>query len=54
MLARFGYEVGPPGPDLATVISAFQRHFRPSRIDGIADAETYGRLADLCDQLAGP
>lgn len=53
LLIRFGYAVGPPGPDLATVIGAFQRHFRPSRVDGVADAETYARLADLCDQLAG-
>jgi N-acetylmuramoyl-L-alanine amidase len=54
LLVGFGYDVGPPGPDVATVIRAFQRHFRPSRIDGVADAETCARLADLFDQSAGP
>jgi N-acetylmuramoyl-L-alanine amidase len=53
LLGRLGYDVGPSGPDLATVISAFQRHYRPTRIDGVADAETGTRLADLCGQLAG-
>ncbi|MDE2134331.1 MAG: N-acetylmuramoyl-L-alanine amidase [Alphaproteobacteria bacterium] len=50
-LARFGYGV-PPAADipLETVVAAFQRHFRPSRIDGVADAECGAILADL---LAG-
>jgi N-acetylmuramoyl-L-alanine amidase len=40
LLARFGYGV-PPQVDvpLEAVIAAFQRHFRPSCIDGVADAE---------------
>jgi N-acetylmuramoyl-L-alanine amidase len=48
MLARFGYGV-PPDVDwpLETVIAAFQRRFRPAKIDGIADAETIARLAAL-------
>ncbi len=29
-------------------IEAFQRHFRPSRIDGVMDRETRGRLGALC------
>jgi N-acetylmuramoyl-L-alanine amidase len=29
------------------VVSAFQRHFRPSRFDGVADAETQGILRAL-------
>jgi N-acetylmuramoyl-L-alanine amidase len=39
-LRRYGYGV-PPDPEwpLVDVIRAFQRHFRPSCIDGIADAE---------------
>jgi N-acetylmuramoyl-L-alanine amidase len=39
-LRRYGYGV-PPDVDwpLTDVIRAFQRHFRPSCIDGIADAE---------------
>lgn len=50
-LAVFGYEVAPSGkPDEATrfALNAFQRHFRPGRIDGEADAGTrallYGAL----------
>ena len=39
-LGRYGYGV-PPDVDwpLADVIAAFQRHFRPSCINGISDAE---------------
>lgn len=32
---------------LACVVSAFQRHFRPARVDGIADAETVAILDAL-------
>ena len=48
MLSRFGYGV-PPQVDvpLAAVITAFQRHFRPSCIDGVADAESLAVLAAL-------
>jgi len=50
-LARFGYGV-PPVVDvpLDRVIAAFQRHFRPACVDGIADAECAELLASL---LAG-
>jgi N-acetylmuramoyl-L-alanine amidase len=40
----------------ATVVAAFQRHFRPRRIDGIADRSTRETLARLCaarDALPG-
>lgn len=53
-LARFGYEVPPSGRlDQPTrlALAAFQRHFRPARIDGKPDAETAGFLADLLDQI---
>jgi N-acetyl-anhydromuramyl-L-alanine amidase AmpD len=41
-MARFGY------PDAsAEAIAAFQLHFRPERVTGIADAETLARLGDL-------
>jgi N-acetylmuramoyl-L-alanine amidase len=48
MLSDFGYGV-PPEVDwpLETTISAFQRHFRPSRIDSVADGETVARLETL-------
>ena len=47
-LARFGYGV-PPHVDvpLETVIAAFQRHFRPSCIDGVADSECAVLLENL-------
>jgi N-acetylmuramoyl-L-alanine amidase len=43
-LARFGYDPGAP-PD--KVITAFQRHFRPRKLDGVWDSECAGLLADL-------
>lgn len=47
-LGRFGYGV-PPQVDvpLEAVIKAFQRHFRPSCIDGVADDECRAVLAGL-------
>ena len=49
-LARFGYPVPRHGRiDRATelVIIAFQRHFRPQRVDGVADPATLARLDGL-------
>ena len=46
-LARYGYELAPSGaPDSATTaaLQAFQRHFRPARVDGLPDAETRALL----------
>lgn len=48
-LAAFGYGVNDT--PLEVVIRAFQRHFRPSRVDGVADAETKRRLAALLSQM---
>ena len=49
-LQRFGYapprEVAP-----ADLVAAFQRHYRPGRADGVADAETRSRIADLLGQV---
>lgn len=50
MLALYGYGVAITGEyDLATeqVVTAFQRHFRPERVDGVADASTITTLRDL-------
>lgn len=55
---RFVYveDVGDDGTtdivevDLASILVAFQRHYRPARVDGIADAETMARLRDLLQQ----
>jgi N-acetylmuramoyl-L-alanine amidase len=55
-LARYGYGIAPTGAwDAQTrdVITAFQRHFRPARIDGIADASTCRTLSNLLTLLAG-
>jgi N-acetylmuramoyl-L-alanine amidase len=49
-LARFGYGIEQNGafdPLTAAVVRAFQRHFRPTRVDGRADASTRRTLADL-------
>jgi N-acetylmuramoyl-L-alanine amidase len=49
-LAKMGYEVSAEGAkDKITKesLSAFQRHFRPAKIDGIADEETRGMLYGL-------
>ena len=50
MLALFGYDVPITGTfdaDTEAVVAAFQRHFRPERVDGIADASTITTLRDL-------
>lgn len=49
-LTRLGYDCPPSGiydKATATVISAFQRHWRPDLIDGRADGETRARLMAL-------
>ena len=49
-LAAYGYSIPPSGQyDSATrdVVAAFQRHFRPARVDGIADPSTLMTLEDL-------
>ena len=43
MLADFGYETEDPG----MTVTAFQRHFRPGRVDGRVDGDTAGRLRGL-------
>lgn len=50
LLARIGYRADLPLPVL---LPAFQRHWRPARVDGLADAETLARLAavaEACEQ----
>ena len=50
LLARYGYDIAVSGSfDVATrdVIAAFQRHFRPARVDGFADASTIATLKAL-------
>jgi len=48
MLATYGYGVSPDMDiPLSTVVTAFQRHFRPVRVDGIIDADCDARLRAL-------
>ena len=47
LLAAFGYGVAPSGHYDSTtheVVAAFQRHYRPARVDGIADFATVRTL----------
>lgn len=49
-LRNYGYEITASGKfDTPTkeVVTAFQRHFRPRRVDGTLDAETRATLAKL-------
>lgn len=49
-LTRLGYDCAPSGAfdaATATVVTAFQRHWRPEVIDGVADGETRARLIGL-------
>jgi N-acetylmuramoyl-L-alanine amidase len=47
MLQAYGYAPKPG------VIAAFQRHFRPEKVNGIADGQTLARLAGLMELVAG-
>lgn len=56
-LWSYGYGVPRNGQyDTATieVVSAFQRHFRPERVDGVADASTCATLDHLIATLPQP
>jgi len=49
-LTRLGFDCAPSGTfdgQTKTVVSAFQRHWRPERFDGVADGETRARLIAL-------
>ncbi len=49
-LTRLGYDSAPSGRyDEATrnIVAAFQRHWRPQQVDGVADGETRARLVAL-------
>jgi len=54
-LAKYGYGIPVTGEYDATtveVVTAFQRHFRPERVDGIADHSTLATLQALLVRLA--
>ena len=53
-LARYGYEIdvdGRFGERTAYAVTAFQRHFRPQRVDGEADVSTLATLDALLSTL---
>jgi N-acetylmuramoyl-L-alanine amidase len=50
LLARYGYGVSPSGYFDGTTrdaIAAFQRHFRPARVDGVLDVSTLTTLKSV-------
>jgi N-acetylmuramoyl-L-alanine amidase len=47
---RLGYDCAPSGrfdAHTTAVVTAFQRHWRPNKVDGVADGETRARLIAL-------
>jgi N-acetylmuramoyl-L-alanine amidase len=49
-LTRLGYDSAPSGrydAHTAAIIRAFQRHWRPAQVDGVADGDTRARLVHL-------
>jgi N-acetylmuramoyl-L-alanine amidase len=51
-LQRYGY-APPIAVPPREIVKAFQRHFRPARVDGMDDPETRALLASLLDPLGG-
>ncbi|MEQ1943039.1 N-acetylmuramoyl-L-alanine amidase [Mesorhizobium sp. VNQ89] len=54
MLSLYGYGIEITGSfdqQTATLVSAFQRHFRPRRVDGLADRSTVDTLSRLLEAL---
>ena len=54
-LTRLGYDSAPSGQydeHTQTIVQAFQRHWRPTGVDGIADGETRSRLVRLLRMAA--
>ena len=55
LLAQYGYGVAQTGgfdAGTETVLRAFQRHFRPARVDGVMDKSTFVTLRRLVASLA--
>ncbi len=55
-LTRLGYDSAPTGKyDAKTlkIVTAFQRHWAPHRLDGVADGETRARLMGVLRASAG-
>jgi N-acetylmuramoyl-L-alanine amidase len=57
MLGLYGYDqpiTGAFDETMERVVTAFQRHFRPERVDGVADASTITTLRNLIASRPGP
>ena len=55
-LTRLGYDSAPSGQydaKTARIVTAFQRHWAPHRLDGVADGETRARLMAVVRAAAG-
>jgi N-acetylmuramoyl-L-alanine amidase len=55
-LGEYGYELDVTGvldEETMAVLSAFQRHFRPARIDGLLDGETIGLIEAVLAAAGG-
>ena len=53
-LAQYGYGIKASGTfdkTTAEVVTAFQRHFRPERVDGVADQSTLKTLQILLENM---
>ena len=50
LLRAYGYTDAGASPEELT--TAFQRHFRPDRVDGVADRDTLSRLSGLVELVA--
>ncbi len=54
LLGQYGYGIEVSGRNdkaSRTIVSAFQRHFRPARFDGLIDASTVATVEALLDAL---
>ena len=54
MLSLYGYRIDITGvfdEQTGVVVAAFQRHFRPRRVDGLADRSTVDTLRRLLEAL---
>lgn len=54
-LLRLGYGLSPSSlydEELADVVTAFQRHWRPSRVDGVADGQSRAVLMGLLQKAS--
>jgi N-acetylmuramoyl-L-alanine amidase len=55
-LAKYGYGISPTGrfeQETQDVVAAFQRHFRPARVDGVVDVSTLTTLRLLLETRPG-